>query len=141
MIQRIQTLYLFIVTILQLTSVLWIRDRLLFSGKNVDLLSHYILLIPTILLVVIPFWNIFQFKNRKGQFVVNRLLLLLSLLLMGNQLLGYMNIETYSQDHIYKIIKSVSLFEHFPIFIPRAPHFLSATNMCNSKGKTSIKKA
>jgi small-conductance mechanosensitive channel len=104
MIQRIQTLYLFIVTILQLTSVLWIRDRLLFSGKNVDLLSHYILLIPTILLVVIPFWNIFQFKNRKGQFVVNRLLLLLSLLLMGNQLLGYMNIETYSQDRIWVTI-------------------------------------
>ncbi len=104
MIQRIQTLYLFIVTILQLTSVLWIRDRLLFSGKNVDLLSHYILLIPTILLVVIPFWNIFQFKNRKGQFVVNRLLLLLSLLLMGNQLLGYMNIETYSQDQIWVTI-------------------------------------
>lgn len=104
MIQRIQTLYLFIVTILQLTSVLWIRDRLLFSGKNVDLLSHYILLIPTILLVVIPFWNIFQFKNRKGQFVVNRLLLLFSLLLMGNQLLGYMNIETYSQDQIWVTI-------------------------------------
>lgn len=104
MIQRIQTLYLFIVTILQLTSVLWIRDRLLFSGKNVDLLSHYILLIPTIVLVVIPFWNIFQFKNRKGQFVVNRLLLLLSLLLMGNQLLGYMNIETYSQDQIWVTI-------------------------------------
>jgi len=104
MIQRIQTLYLFIVTISQLTSVLWIRDRLLFSGKNVDLLSHYILLIPTILLVVIPFWNIFQFKNRKGQFVVNRLLLLLSLLLMGNQLLGYMNIETYSQDQIWVTI-------------------------------------
>ena len=104
MIQRIQTLYLFIVTILQLTSVLWIRDRLLFSGKNVDLLSYYILLIPTILLVVIPFWNIFQFKNRKGQFVVNRLLLLLSLLLMGNQLLGYMNIETYSQDQIWVTI-------------------------------------
>ena len=104
MIQRIQTLYLFIVTILQLTSVLWIRDRLLFSGKNVDLLSHYILLIPTILLVVVPFWNIFQFKNRKGQFVVNRLLLLLSLLLMGNQLLGYMNIETYSQDQIWVTI-------------------------------------
>ncbi|MDG0967883.1 MAG: DUF4293 family protein [Flavobacteriaceae bacterium] len=104
MIQRIQTLYLFIVTILQLTSVLWIRDRLLFSGKNVDLLSHYILLIPTILLVVIPFWNIFQFKNRKGQFVVNRLLLLLSLLLMGNQLLGYMNIEAYSQDQIWVTI-------------------------------------
>lgn len=104
MIQRIQTLYLFIVTILQLTSVLWIRDRLLFSGKNVDLLSHYILLIPTILLVVIPFWNIFQFKNRKVQFVVNRLLLLLSLLLMGNQLLGYMNIETYSQDQIWVTI-------------------------------------
>ena len=104
MIQRIQTLYLFIVTILQLTSVLWIRDRLLFSGKNVDLLSYYILLIPTILLVVIPFWNIFQFKNRKGQFVVNRLLLLLSLLLMGNQLLGYMNIEAYSQDQIWVTI-------------------------------------
>jgi small-conductance mechanosensitive channel len=104
MIQRIQTLYLFIVTILQLTSVLWIRDRLLFSGKNVDLLSHYILLIPTILLVVIPFWNIFQFKNRKGQFVVNRLLLLLSLLLMGNQLLGYMNIEAYAQDQIWVTI-------------------------------------
>jgi len=104
MIQRIQTLYLFIVTILQLTTVLWIRDRLLFSGKNVDLLSHYILLIPTILLVVIPFWNIFQFKNRKGQFVVNRLLLLLSLLLMGNQLLGYMNIEAYSQDQIWVTI-------------------------------------
>jgi small-conductance mechanosensitive channel len=104
MIQRIQTLYLFIVTISQLTSVLWISDRLLFSGKNVDLLSHYILLIPTILLVVIPFWNIFQFKNRKGQFVVNRLLLLLSLLLMGNQLLGYMNIEAYSQDQIWVTI-------------------------------------
>jgi hypothetical protein len=104
MIQRIQTLYLFIVTISQLTSVLWISDRLLFSGKNVDLLSHYILLIPTILLVVIPFWNIFQFKNRKGQFVVNRLLLLLSFLLMGNQLLGYMNIETYSQDQIWVTI-------------------------------------
>jgi small-conductance mechanosensitive channel len=104
MIQRIQTLYLFIVTISQLTSVLWISDRLLFSGKNVDLLSHYILLIPTILLVVIPFWNIFQFKNRKGQFVVNRLLLLLSLLLMGNQLLGYMNIEAYAQDQIWVTI-------------------------------------
>jgi hypothetical protein len=91
--QRIQTIYLLFVFLIQLAGFIFLPNRLLFSGVSVEVNHSYILLISSILLIVIPFWNIFQFRNRKRQFVLNRVLLLITLCVLFNQCIGYFNAD------------------------------------------------
>ena len=91
--QRIQTIYLLFVFLIQLAGFIFLSDRLLYSGVSVELNQSYILLISNLLLIVVPFWNIFQFRNRKQQFVLNRVLLLITLGVLFNQCIGYFNAD------------------------------------------------
>ena len=91
MLQRIQTIYLLFVFIIQLAGFNFLPQRLLYSGVSVEVNQSYILLISNILLIVVPFWNIFQFRNRKRQFVLNRVLLLVTFGILFNQCIGYFN--------------------------------------------------
>ncbi|MDG1685529.1 MAG: DUF4293 family protein [Flavobacteriaceae bacterium] len=93
MLQRIQTIYLLFVFLIQLAGFIFLSDRLLYSGVSVELNQSYILLISNLLLIVVPFWNIFQFRNRKQQFVLNRVLLLITLGVLFNQCIGYFNAD------------------------------------------------
>ena len=94
MLQRIQTIYLLFVFIIQLAGFIFLPQRLLYSGVSVEVNQSYILLISNLLLIVVPFWNIFQFRNRKRQFVLNRVLLLFTLGILFNQSIGYFNAKT-----------------------------------------------
>jgi len=89
--QRIQTIYLLFVFLIQLAEFIFLPSRLLYSGVSVVVNQSYILLISNLLLIVVPFWNIFQFRNRKRQFVLNRVLLLITLGILFNQSIGYFN--------------------------------------------------
>ena len=93
MLQRIQTIYLLFVFLVQLTGFIFLPNRLLYSGVSVEVNQSYILLISNLLLIVVPFWNIFQFRNRKRQFVLNRVLLLITLGVLFNQCIGYFNAD------------------------------------------------
>jgi uncharacterized membrane protein YwzB len=92
--QRIQTIYLLFVFLIQLAGFIFLPHRLLYSGVSVEVNQSYILLISSLLLIVVPFWNIFQFRNRKRQFVLNRVLLLITLGVLLNQCIGYFNLDS-----------------------------------------------
>ena len=94
MLQRIQTIYLLFVSLVQLAGYIFLPDRLLYSGVSVEVDESYILLISNLLLIIVPFCNIFQFRNRKLQFVTNRILLLITLGVLLNQCIGYLYIDS-----------------------------------------------
>ena len=94
MLQRIQTIYLLFVFLVQLAGFIFLPQRLLYSGVSVEVNQSYILLISNLLLIFFPFWNIFQFRNRKRQFVLNRVLLLITFGILFNQCVGYFNSDT-----------------------------------------------
>ena len=94
MLQRIQTIYLLFVFLVQLAGYIFLPQRLLYSGVSVEVNQSYILLISNLLLIFFPFWNIFQFRNRKRQFLLNRVLLLITFGVLFNQCIGYFNSDT-----------------------------------------------
>ena len=93
MIQRIQTIYLLFVFLMQLAAFFFLPDRLIYNGETAFTHKAYIFLVTSLLLVFIPLWNIFLYKNRKKQFTVNRSLLLITTGLLINQCVGYFNAE------------------------------------------------
>ncbi|MGO4918113.1 DUF4293 domain-containing protein [Maribacter spongiicola] len=83
MIQRIQSLYLIIVAIL--TGVLpfffnlWIHV----DGTEVFANNEMLISITFYVSTVLAIWALVQFKNRKTQFVINRLNMILNFFLLG----------------------------------------------------------
>ena len=108
MLQRIQTIYLLFVFIIQLAGFIFLPQRLLYSGVSVEVNQSYILLISNLLLIVVPFWNIFQFRNRKRQFVLNRVLLLITFGTLFNQCIGYFNADTNETHQL--LVSVVAIF-------------------------------
>ena len=104
MLQRIQTIYLLFVFLVQLAGYIFLPQRLLYSGVSVEVNQSYILLISNLLLIFFPFWNIFQFRNRKRQFLLNRVLLLITFGVLFNQCIGYFNSDT---NETYQLLFSV----------------------------------
>ena len=91
MIQRIQTVYLLIATLLSggapMLLNLWVDDLGIdfyvidtFSSSNTGLLATGILFFAS---AAFTFIAIFQFKNRQLQFVLGRLTILINLILLG----------------------------------------------------------
>ena len=108
MLQRIQTIYLLFVFLTQLAGFFFLPQRLLYSGVSVEVNQSYILLISNLLLIVVPFWNIFQFRNRKRQFVLNRVLLLITFGVLFNQCIGYFNADTNETHQL--LVSVVAIF-------------------------------
>jgi hypothetical protein len=106
--QRIQTIYLFLVVIIQLTEFIFLPDRLFYTGVSIGVLKSYVLLISNIILIVIPFWNIFQFKKRKQQFILNRVLLLITFGLLVNHCIGYFKVEVFKAHQL--LVFAVNIF-------------------------------
>jgi hypothetical protein len=83
MIQRIQTIYLFltfiIVGVLPYIFPLWTMD----NGKNYFFMQNQIYVILFGLSTAITVYSIITFKKRQTQFVVNRLNIVLNLILLG----------------------------------------------------------
>ena len=107
MLQRIQTIYLLFVFIIQIMELILLPHRLMYSGVSVEVNQSYILLISNLLLIVVPFWNIFQFRDRKRQFVLNRVLLLITFGILFNQCIGYFNANNNETHQILIFVSSM----------------------------------
>ena len=130
MLQRIQTIYLLFVFLIQLVEFIFLPHRLLYSGVSVEVNQSYILLISNLLLIIIPFWNIFQFRNRKRQFVLNRVLLLIILGVLFNQCIGYFNADNNETHQLF-----VCLFAMLTII------FLSLANKAIKRDEDLVRSA
>jgi hypothetical protein len=91
MIQRIQTLYLFIVSIISLGLIflfpLWkdVAGTEYFAMNLLNVSEMAMIIIPILFILsgLISFVSVFLFKNRQLQFVINRLNILINLILLG----------------------------------------------------------
>ena len=118
MIQRIQSIYLFIATVVSggLVFVFNLWSNLKEQIFALDLLmreSFLLKVIPLLFLLsaVVSFLDIFLFKNRKLQFVIGRLIILINLFLLG--LLIYVSLTLPGEISISK--KGIGMF--LPILV------------------------
>ncbi len=118
MIQRIQSIYLFIATLVSggLVFVFNLWSNLKEQIFALDLLmreSFLLKVIPLLFLLsaVVSFLDIFLFKNRKLQFVIGRLIILINLFLLG--LLIYVSLTLPGEISISK--KGIGMF--LPILV------------------------
>jgi Ca2+/Na+ antiporter len=83
MIQRIQSLYLVIVALL--SAVLPFFVNLWSDAQGTEIYANNEIMVSVVFYVsgALALWAIFLFKNRKNQFVVNRLNMILNLFLLG----------------------------------------------------------
>lgn len=83
MIQRIQSFYLLIVAIL--AGILPFFFNLWINIDGVEVFADHEMIISIVfyIITVLAIWSIVQFKNRKTQFVINRLNMILNVFLLG----------------------------------------------------------
>ena len=105
--QRIQTIYLLLVSLIQLVGFIFLPQRLLYSGISVEVNQSYFLLISNLLLIVVPFWNIFQFRKRKRQFILNRVLLLITFGVLFNQCIGYFYVDNNETHQLFVFVVTI----------------------------------
>ncbi len=83
MIQRIQTLYLVLVAVIAGILPFFVNLWLDVNGVEIYAQNEVIVSIVFYVCGALALWAIFLFKNRKNQFVVNRLNMILNLFLLG----------------------------------------------------------
>ncbi len=83
MIQRIQSLYLIIVAILTGILPFFFNLWIDIDGKEVFASNEMLLSISFYASAVLAIWSLVTFKNRKSQFVINRLNMILNVFLLG----------------------------------------------------------
>ena len=83
MIQRIQSFYLLIVAILAGILPFFLNLWINIDGVEVFADHEMIISIAFYIITVLAIWSIVQFKNRKTQFVINRLNMILNVFLLG----------------------------------------------------------
>ena len=83
MIQRIQSIYLVVVAIL--SGVLPFFVNLWSDAQGTEIYANNEILVSVLFYIsgALALWAVFLFKNRKNQFVVNRLNMILNLFLLG----------------------------------------------------------
>ena len=83
MIQRIQSLYLVIVALL--SGVLPFFVNLWSDAQGIEVYANNEILVSILFYIsgALALWAIFLYKNRKNQFVINRLNMILNLFLLG----------------------------------------------------------
>ena len=83
MIQRIQSFYLLIVAILAGILPFFINLWINIDGVEVFADNEMLVSIAMYISAILAIWSIVQFKNRKTQFVINRLNMILNVFLLG----------------------------------------------------------
>ena len=83
MIQRIQTVYLLIVLLMNAVLVQWTPLWTNSEGENIFLEGNIWVSVCFYAIAALALLSILMFKNRKQQFVINRLNIILNLFLLG----------------------------------------------------------
>ena len=81
MIQRVQSLYLFLAAIASITLALSVSNSWL--GLYLEGRAELIVFAESVLSTFLALGALFRYKNRQQQFVINRINLLLQLFLLG----------------------------------------------------------
>lgn len=92
MIQRIQSIYLLLAALLPLyvgIFPLFPKEYLLFGSISYNVPIILFGMLSGVLILI----NIFNFKDRKKQFVVNRVAILLNFILLGLMIFGLLNLS------------------------------------------------
>jgi hypothetical protein len=118
MIQRIQTVYLLLVSIVSGVLIFFLNlwktiEKSIFALDLLNSESYLLKLIPILFLVsaILAFGAIFLFKNRKLQFVTGRLTILINLILLG--LLIYLSLTLPGEATVSE--KGIGMF--IPILV------------------------
>lgn len=104
MIQRIQSLYLILTSLFQGLGLVFYPNRLLYNGDAVLFSQHFLMLVILVLLTTVPTLIVFLYKNRQLQFVLNRLLILSTLLVWAVHVVGYVKQETTSSSQMMPML-------------------------------------
>lgn len=83
MIQRIQTTYLLLVFLLMGIFSWFVSFGEDNSGHSIWLTTHTYLMVMFIFAALLALFSIFRFKNRKSQFMLNRLNIIIQFILLG----------------------------------------------------------
>ena len=83
MIQRIQSIYLLLIVLINSILPFFVDLWVSVSGEKINVQNNVLFLSLFIASAVLAFVCIFLFKNRKNQFVINRLNIILNLFLLG----------------------------------------------------------
>ena len=130
MIQRIQTVYLIVVILLTGVLPFWINLWSDASGSEIYAANEIIVSLVFYVSAVLALVTILLFKNRKNQFVVNRLNMILNLFLLG--LFVYRSLNLSGESNISE--KGIGML--IPIF---SIVFLVLANRAIKKDEDLIK--
>jgi hypothetical protein len=93
MIQRIQTVYLIVVVLLAGVLPFWINLWSDSSGEEIFAANEILVSLVFYTSAVLAFVTILLFRNRKNQFVANRLNMILNLFLLGSFVYRSLNLS------------------------------------------------
>ena len=83
MIQRIQTIYLFLVFIFSVVLPHFLSVGIKENGESLFFIDNYVYVALFFSSGFLAIWSIFNFKKRQNQFVLGRLNMILNLILLG----------------------------------------------------------
>ncbi len=106
MLQRIQSIYLLVVVILMAVLPVWLPLWVNTGGENVFAIDKTFIFIAYLVSALLAFGTIFLFKNRKLQFVLNRLNMILNVTLLG--FFVYWSLNLSGETEISK--KGIAMF-------------------------------
>lgn len=83
MIQRVQTIYMFLVILIMIALYIWFPEFTSSDGKVILDKNSLLIIIPIFAAVLLTIISIYKYKNRQTQFVLNRLSSLFIFVLLG----------------------------------------------------------
>ena len=104
MIQRIQTLYLILTSLVLGLSLFFYPSRLFYTNAEVNVCEHPVLLLMLTLIAAGPLAVVFLYKKRQLQFVLNRLLILLVLTFWTLHVIGYIKLDSDTTGQVVPMV-------------------------------------
>ncbi|MGB0198886.1 MAG: DUF4293 family protein [Flavobacteriaceae bacterium] len=104
MIQRIQSIYLTLTSLVLLGGLFFYPHRLFYNAEEINVFQHPLLSFMLALMALGPLAVVFMYKKRQLQFVLNRLLILILFLFLTLHLIGYVKIETATANQVVPLI-------------------------------------
>ncbi len=107
MIQRIQSLYLFGLIVIHLLAYFGVSHWINFEGNLTPQHEQFFLIFLESIMVVLAIISLFSFKNRKKQFILNRLNMILHLLAGVMFLIPYLSFTQYTSEGLVPVLSAL----------------------------------
>lgn len=104
MIQRIQSIYLTLTSLVLLGGLFFYPHRLFYNAEEINVFKHPLMFLLLALTALAPLIVVFLYKKRQLQFVFNRLLILILFLFLTLHFIGYVKLETATANQVAPLI-------------------------------------